>query len=40
MTKILTHFGFYILMFLGFINHLLLKPKISNEKNREVNCKI
>ncbi|XP_044001441.1 serine palmitoyltransferase 2-like [Aphidius gifuensis] len=35
LTKFLTHFGFYILMFLGFINHLLFKPKISNEKNRE-----
>lgn len=35
-TAALTHLGFYILMFLGFINQLLFVPKVAREKNREV----
>lgn len=31
----LTYFGFYILMFLGFINQLFFVPKVAQEKNRE-----
>ncbi|XP_011630957.1 serine palmitoyltransferase 2 [Pogonomyrmex barbatus] len=34
-TAALTHLGFYILMFLGFINQLFFFPKIATEKNRE-----
>ncbi|XP_024881966.1 serine palmitoyltransferase 2 isoform X2 [Temnothorax curvispinosus] len=34
-TAALTHLGFYILMFLGFINQLFFVPKIATEKNRE-----
>ncbi|XP_032668748.1 serine palmitoyltransferase 2 isoform X2 [Odontomachus brunneus] len=34
-TAALTHFGFYILMFLGFINQLFFVPKVAREKNRE-----
>lgn len=35
-TAALTHLGFYILMFLGFINQLFFVPKVAREKNREV----
>lgn len=35
-TAALTHFGFYILMFLGFINQLFFVPKVARERNREV----
>ncbi|KOX80375.1 Serine palmitoyltransferase 2 [Melipona quadrifasciata] len=34
-TAVLTHLGFYILMFLGFINQLLFTPKVAQEYNRE-----
>ncbi|XP_011146475.1 serine palmitoyltransferase 2 [Harpegnathos saltator] len=34
-TAVLTHLGFYILMFLGFINYLFFVPKVALEKNRE-----
>ncbi|CAL7939644.1 unnamed protein product [Xylocopa violacea] len=34
-TAALTHLGFYILMFLGFINQLLFTPKVAQEYNRE-----
>lgn len=34
-TAALTHLGFYILMFLGFINQLLFTPKVAQERNRE-----
>ncbi|XP_026672234.1 serine palmitoyltransferase 2 isoform X2 [Ceratina calcarata] len=34
-TAALTHLGFYILMFLGFINQLLFAPKVAQEYNRE-----
>lgn len=34
-TTALTHFGFYILMFLGFVNQLLFTPKVAQEKNRK-----
>lgn len=36
LTAALTHLGLYILMFLGFVNQLLFKPKVATEKNREV----
>lgn len=36
LTAALTHFGLYILMFLGFVNQLLFTPKVATEKNREV----
>ncbi|XP_038214647.1 serine palmitoyltransferase 2 isoform X2 [Zerene cesonia] len=35
LTAALTHAGLYILMFLGFINQLLFKPKVATERNRE-----
>ncbi|XP_047018932.1 serine palmitoyltransferase 2 isoform X1 [Helicoverpa zea] len=35
LTAVLTHVGLYILMFLGFVNQLLFKPKVATEKNRE-----
>lgn len=35
-TAALTHLGFYILMILGFINHLFFTPKVAKEYNREV----
>ncbi|XP_050586190.1 serine palmitoyltransferase 2 [Bombus affinis] len=34
-TAVLTHLGFCILMFLGFINQLLFIPKVAQERNRE-----
>ncbi|XP_015600743.1 serine palmitoyltransferase 2 isoform X1 [Cephus cinctus] len=34
-TAALTHLGFYILMFLGFINQLLFTPKVAQEQNRK-----
>lgn len=36
MTAALTHVGMYLLMFLGFVNQLLFKPKVATERNREV----
>lgn len=35
-TAALTYLGFYILMFLGFINQLFFIPKVATEKNRQV----
>ncbi|KAJ0175377.1 hypothetical protein K1T71_008536 [Dendrolimus kikuchii] len=35
LTAALTHIGLVILMFLGFVNRLLFKPKVATEKNRE-----
>ncbi|XP_043789420.1 serine palmitoyltransferase 2 isoform X1 [Apis laboriosa] len=34
-TAVLTHLGFCILMFLGFINQLLFTPRVAKEYNRE-----
>ncbi|RLU16159.1 hypothetical protein DMN91_011919 [Ooceraea biroi] len=34
-TAALTHLGFYILMFLGFISQLFFIPKVATEKNRK-----
>lgn len=34
-TICLIYFGFYTLMFLGFINKLFLKPKSTKEQNRD-----
>lgn len=35
-TACLTYLGFYLLMFLGYINRIFFTPKIATEKNREV----
>lgn len=36
-TAIMTYLGFYLLMFLGYINRLFFIPKVAKEKsNREV----
>ncbi|CAH0714031.1 unnamed protein product, partial [Brenthis ino] len=35
LTAALTHAGMYLLMFLGFVNQLLFKPKAATERNRE-----
>ncbi|CAH2075837.1 unnamed protein product, partial [Iphiclides podalirius] len=35
LTAVLTHLGLYVLMFLGFVNQLLFKPKVATERNRE-----
>ncbi|XP_012266326.2 serine palmitoyltransferase 2 [Athalia rosae] len=34
-TAALIHFGFYILMFLGFVNQLFFTPKVAREQNRQ-----
>ncbi|XP_043277374.1 serine palmitoyltransferase 2 [Venturia canescens] len=34
-TAALTHLGFYLLMFLGFINQLFFTPKVAREQNRQ-----
>lgn len=38
-TSALTHFGYYVLIILGFINRLLFTPNVATEKRRKV-CKI
>ncbi|CAG5019799.1 unnamed protein product [Parnassius apollo] len=35
LTAALAHLGFYMLMFLGFINSFLFTPKVATERNRE-----
>lgn len=35
LTNVLTQIGFFILMFLGFLNQVLFPPKILKEKNRD-----
>uniref|UniRef100_A0A8D8T8X2 serine C-palmitoyltransferase n=1 Tax=Cacopsylla melanoneura TaxID=428564 RepID=A0A8D8T8X2_9HEMI len=35
MTAILTYFGFYLLMIMGYINYLLFVPNVAKEKNRD-----
>lgn len=37
MTAVLTSFGFYLLMIMGYISYLLFPPNVAKEKNREVN---
>jgi hypothetical protein len=32
----MTYLGFYLLMFLGYINQLFFIPKVAMEKNRDV----
>jgi hypothetical protein len=32
----MTYLGFYLLMFLGYINQLFFTPKVAMEKNRDV----
>ncbi|KAK7872665.1 hypothetical protein R5R35_002660 [Gryllus longicercus] len=34
-TAIMTYLGFYLLMFLGYINRLFFTPKVAKERNRE-----
>ncbi|KAJ8674239.1 hypothetical protein QAD02_005501 [Eretmocerus hayati] len=34
-TAVFTHFGFYILMFLGYINQLLFAPIVAKEQGRK-----
>ncbi|KAF6210579.1 hypothetical protein GE061_013685 [Apolygus lucorum] len=34
-TAIMTYLGFYILMFLGYINQMFFAPKVARETNRE-----
>ncbi|XP_061726019.1 serine palmitoyltransferase 2-like [Cydia pomonella] len=35
LTAVLTQLGFYLLIFLGYLNQLLFSPKVTKEKNRE-----
>ncbi|KAF2894305.1 hypothetical protein ILUMI_11867 [Ignelater luminosus] len=35
LTALLTHLGFYILMFLGYLSQAFFPPKIAQEKNRD-----
>lgn len=35
MTAVLTSFGFYLLMIMGYISYLLFPPNVAKEKNRE-----
>jgi hypothetical protein len=32
----MTYLGFYLLMFLGYINQLFFTPKVAMERNRDV----
>jgi hypothetical protein len=32
----MTYLGFYLLMFLGYINQLFFTPKVARERNRDV----
>ncbi|GLV39974.1 lace [Carabus blaptoides fortunei] len=35
LTACLTYFGFYILMFLGYMNQVFFVPKVATERNRD-----
>jgi hypothetical protein len=35
-TAVMTYLGFYLLMFLGYLNQLFFTPEVAIEKNREV----
>lgn len=35
-TSIMASLGFYFLIFIGLINHVIFTPKVASEKNREV----
>jgi hypothetical protein len=35
-TAVMTYLGFYLLMFLGYMNQLFFTPKVAMEKNRDV----
>ncbi|KAJ9593702.1 hypothetical protein L9F63_014750, partial [Diploptera punctata] len=35
-TAVMTYLGFYLLMFLGYLNQLLFTPKVAREQNRDV----
>lgn len=35
-TACLTYLGFYVLMLIGYVNQLIVRPNIESEKNRDV----
>jgi len=35
-TSVMACLGFYFLIFIGLINHIIFTPKVSTEKNRKV----
>jgi len=35
-TSIMASLGFYFLIFIGLINHIIFTPKVATEKNRKV----
>lgn len=35
-TTIMASLGFYFLIFIGMINHLIFTPNVATEKNRKV----
>jgi hypothetical protein len=35
-TAVMTYLGFYLLMFLGYMNQLFFTPNVALEKNRDV----
>lgn len=39
-TSIIASLGFYYLIFIGLINHVIFTPKVASEKNREVKMKL
>lgn len=35
-TTIMAFLGFYCLIFIGLVNHVIFTPKVATERNREV----
>lgn len=35
-TSVMASLGFYFLIFIGLINHIIFTPKVATEKNRKV----
>lgn len=35
-TSVMAYLGFYFLIFIGLINHIIFTPKVATEKNRKV----
>lgn len=35
-TACLTYLGFYVLMIIGYVNQLLVRPNLESEKHRDV----
>lgn len=35
-TACLTYLGFYVLMIIGYVNQLFVKPNLESEKHRDV----